>query len=177
VLPISGAPIRDGAVAMENGRIAAVGPAAEIGAGRRYENAVILPGFVNAHSHLEYAVYTGFGDGLADFSEWIGIHIERKQRLHLEDVVDIARLGAAESLASGITTTGDCSFSGATAIGCSDLGLRAIVYLEVFGRDPDAASRRFDAVRATAEPGLSDTVALGVSPHAPYTVSADVYRW
>ncbi len=153
------------------------GPAAELGAGRRYENAVILPGFVNAHSHLEYAVYTGFGDGTADFSDWIGIHIERKQRLRFEDVVDIARLGAAECLASGITTTGDCSFSGATALGCADLGLRAIVYLEVFGSDPDVAATRFDELRATAAPGLSETVTLGVSPHAPYTVSADVYRW
>ena len=134
--PVSGPPIENGAVAIEGGRIAAVGPSSELGRGRRFEGAVILPGFVNCHSHLEYAVYTGFGDGTPDFAEWIGIHIQRKQRLAFDDVVDIARLGAAECLASGITTVGDCSFSGAAAIGCHDLGLRGIVYLEVFGSDP-----------------------------------------
>ena len=120
VLPISGPPIENGAVAIEGGRIAAVGTASELGRGTHYEGAAILPGFVNCHSHLEYAVYAGFGDGTLDFAEWIGIHVQRKQRLAFDDVVDIARLGAAECLASGITTVGDCSFSGAAALGCHD---------------------------------------------------------
>jgi 5-methylthioadenosine/S-adenosylhomocysteine deaminase len=175
VLPISGQPIPDGAVAIEDGRIVAVGPASEIGEGTRYADAAIIPGFVNAHSHLEYAVYAGFGDGVGDFSDWIGTHIERKQRLGFEDVVDIARLGVAECLASGITSVGDCSFSGAAAIACHELGLRGIVYLEVFGSDPVAAIDRFEGLREIASPGFTDLVAPGVSPHAPYTVTADVY--
>jgi aminodeoxyfutalosine deaminase len=56
VLPIEGHPIEDGAVAIEDGRIAAVGTAAELGEGMRFEDAAIMPGFVNAHTHLEYAV-------------------------------------------------------------------------------------------------------------------------
>jgi 5-methylthioadenosine/S-adenosylhomocysteine deaminase len=175
VLPVSGPPIANGAVAIEDGRIVAVGTADELGAGRRHDGAAILPGFVNCHSHLEYAVYTGFGDGTPDFAEWIGIHIQRKGRLAFEDALDIARLGAAECLASGITTVGDCSFSGAATLACADAGLRAIVYLEVFGIDPIAARARFDALREIAAPALSDHIAVGVSPHAPYTVSADVY--
>jgi len=175
VLPVSGPPIPDGAVAIEDGRIAAVGSTAGLGEGTRYADAAIVPGFVNAHSHLEYAVYAGFGDGAADFSDWIGTHIERKQRLHFDDVVDIARLGAAECLASGITSVGDCSFSGAAAIACRELGLRGIVYLEVFGSDPAAAMERFERLREIAAPGLSDLVSPGISPHAPYTVTADVY--
>jgi 5-methylthioadenosine/S-adenosylhomocysteine deaminase len=175
VLPVSGPPIPDGAVAIENGRIAAVGSSVELGKGTRFGNAAIVPGFVNAHSHLEYAVYAGFGDGAADFSDWIGMHIERKQRLDFDDVADIARLGVAECLASGITTVGDCAFSGAAALACKDLGLRAIVYLEVFGSDPAAAIERFERLRELAAAGFSDLVAPGVSPHAPYTVTADVY--
>src|SRR5207253_3186333 len=70
VLPIEGEPIEDGAVAIgDDGRIAAVGRAAELGAGRRFECAAIVPGFVNAHAHLEYAAYAGFGDGL-EFAPW-----------------------------------------------------------------------------------------------------------
>ena len=63
VLPVESPPIEAGAVAVEDGRIAAVGPVDELGAGERFEGAAIVPGLVNAHSHLEYAVYAGFGDG------------------------------------------------------------------------------------------------------------------
>jgi len=175
VLPVSVPPIADGAVAVEAGRIAAVGTRAELGQGRHFENAAIFPGFVNAHSHLEYAVYAGFGDGTADFADWISTHVERKQRLDLGDVVDIARLGAAECLASGITTVGDCAFSGASARACNELGLRAITYLEVFGDDTNAALARFDNLRQVAAPAFGELVSPGISPHAPYTVSAEVY--
>jgi cytosine/adenosine deaminase-related metal-dependent hydrolase len=175
VLPVSEPPIADGAVGVENGRIVAVGRRADIGAGRRFEHAVIVPGFVNAHSHLEYAVYAGFGDGTPDFADWISTHVQRKQRLRFENVVDIARLGAAECLASGITTVGDCSFSGAAGLACRDLGLRAIVYLEVFGDDPGAAMTRFESLMEVAGPGFGELVSPGISPHAPYTVSAEVY--
>ena len=176
VLPIEGPPIEDGAVAIEAGRIAAVGTSEELGEGTRYDDSVIVPGFVNAHSHLEYAVYGGFGDGLGDFSEWIALHIQRKARIGWDEFVDIAKLGAAECLASGVTTVGDCSFSGATAIACAELGLRATVYIEVFGSDPDAALARFAEIRDRVSDAFSERVRPGISPHAPYSVSLDVYE-
>jgi 5-methylthioadenosine/S-adenosylhomocysteine deaminase len=176
VVPVDGAPIRNGAVAIDDdGNIAAVGPAAEIGDGERHPECVILPGFVNAHSHLEYAVYAGFGDGL-DFPTWIALHIERKQRVDLEDMEAIARLGALECLRSGITTVGDCSFIGAAATACADTGLRGIVYLEVFGEGDAQVAERFEPMRDRVAPSLSGDVTLGISPHAPYTVGLDLYR-
>ncbi len=174
VLPVSGEPIADGAVSIEAGRIAAVGTQAELGRGTHYPDAAIVPGFVNAHSHLEYAVYAGFGDGLP-FAPWILIHIERKDRLTLDDMVDIARLGAAESLRSGVTTVGDASYSGAAATACAELGLRAVVYLEVFGKTTEQLESRFAANRDRIGGALSDRVRLGVSPHAPYSVSPELY--
>ena len=174
VLPVEGEPIENGAVAIEDGRIAAVGTAAELGEGERYPEAVILPGFVNAHTHLEYAVYAGFGDGLS-FGPWISTHVERKRRLERADMEAIARLGAAECLRSGITTVGDLAFSGASAPACADLGLRAIVYLEVFGTEAADALRQFEEKREYVASALSEQVALGVSPHAPYTCSTEVY--
>jgi 5-methylthioadenosine/S-adenosylhomocysteine deaminase len=176
VLPIEGPPIEAGAVAIDDGRIAAVGTVEELGEGTFYEDSVIVPGFVNAHSHLEYAVYGGFGDGLGDFAEWITLHIERKARIGWEEFVDIAKLGAAECLASGVTTVGDCSYSGAAAVACAELGLRATVYLEVFGFDPDKALTHFAELRDRASDSLSARVRVGVSPHAPYSASTDVYR-
>ncbi|TMK72539.1 MAG: hypothetical protein E6G50_03745 [Actinobacteria bacterium] len=176
VLPVEGPPIEHGAVAIEDGRIAAVGTVGELGEGTRYEDAAIVPGFVNAHSHLEYAVYAGFGDALTDFAEWIRLHTERKWRIGWEEYVDIARLGTAQLLASGVTTIGDCSYSGAALVAAAELGLRGIVYLEVFGSDPGDAMSHFSSLRERIAPLESDRLRVGVSPHAPYSVSAPVYR-
>jgi 5-methylthioadenosine/S-adenosylhomocysteine deaminase len=175
VLPVEGRPIEGGAVAIEHGRIVAVGSATDLGSTTHYPDAIIVPGFVNAHSHLEYSVYGGFGDGLGDFAEWVSVHIQRKARIGWDEFVDIARLGAAQCLASGVTTVGDCSYSGATAIACAELGLRAIVYLEVFGADVPRALERFAATRDRAAAAFSDRVRPGVSPHAPYSVSLELY--
>jgi len=175
VLPIDGPPIEGGAVAIgADGRIEAVGPAAELGDGERFDGAVILPAFVDAHSHLEYAVYVGFGDGLA-FGPWLDTHIRRKRQIGLPEMEAIARLGAAQCLASGIGTVGDASFSGAAATACAELGLRAIVYLEVFGRGTDEIGERFEVARDRLDGTLPDEVRLGISPHAPYTCSTELY--
>jgi len=175
VLPVEGEPIENGAVVIRDGRIEAVGTAAELGRGERYEGAAILPGFVNAHTHLEYAVYAGFGDGLS-FAPWLAMHIERKARIDRNDMEAIARRGAAECLASGVTTVGDASFAGAAAHACAELGLRAVVYLEVFGRDPEHALDRYRETLKYVEPALSEQVAVGVSPHAPYSCTTEVYE-
>jgi cytosine/adenosine deaminase-related metal-dependent hydrolase len=174
VVPVEDDPIEDGAVAVENGRIAAIGSRADLGEGTRFDEAVIIPGFVNAHAHLEYAVYSGFGDGLA-FGQWINLHIERKRRIEPDDYFSIARLGAAECLASGITTVMDASFGGATAEACADLGLRAIVCLELFGADVERV-QAVEERRRELEREFAPDVALGLSPHAPYSVSPEVYR-
>ncbi len=174
VVPVEGHPIEDGAIAIgDDGRIAAVGTASSLGPGEAFPGCVILPGFVNCHSHLEYAVYAGFGDGLP-FSSWIGLHVSRKGLLALEDMRAIATDGAHECLRSGVTTVGDCSFAGASAEAADATGLRATVYLEVFGRD-GTTMERFAELRDRIEPALSDRVRLGVSPHAPYTCTAELY--
>jgi 5-methylthioadenosine/S-adenosylhomocysteine deaminase len=174
VLPVEGAPIAHGGVAVAEGRVAAVGPADELeGEVHRFGDAAIVPGFVNAHTHLEYAVYAGFGDGLP-FGPWLHTHIERKARIGWEEFLAIARLGAAESLASGVTTIGDASFSGAAALAAAELGLPAIVFLEIFGADP-AGVEELRGRLAELAGAVDGRVTLGVSPHAPYSVSPDVY--
>ncbi|HEX4680988.1 MAG TPA: amidohydrolase family protein [Gaiellaceae bacterium] len=171
VLPVDGPPIEGGLVRYEHGAIVEV---TQGRAERHHADAAIVPGFVNAHSHLEYAMYAGFGDGQA-FGPWIATHVERKNRLERDDMVAIARLGVLDSLRAGIATTADYSFSGAAATAAAELGLRAIVYLEVFALDPAEAERQFEQKRALTEE--SDLVRLGVSPHAPYSCSLDTYRW
>ena len=177
VVPVEGPPLRDGAVEIDDmtGTIAAVGLREELGDSVHYEEAVILPGFVNAHTHLEYEMYAGFGDGLG-FADWIGLHVQRKQRIDLKDMEAIARLGALNCLRSGVTTVGDCSFSGAAATACADLGLRGTVYLEVFGTTTAPIHEQFEPMRERIAGALSDDVRLGVSPHAPYTCTIELYE-
>jgi cytosine/adenosine deaminase-related metal-dependent hydrolase len=171
VLPVDGPPVEGGVVRFEDGAIVEV---ARGRADRHFAQAAIVPGFVNAHSHLEYAMYAGFGDG-RPFGPWIRVHVERKNRLEPEDMLAIARRGALDSLAGGITTTADYSFSGAAATAAADLGLRAIVYLEVFATNPLEARRQFEEKRALVDE--TELVQIGISPHAPYTCSLETYRW
>jgi cytosine/adenosine deaminase-related metal-dependent hydrolase len=170
VVPVDGPPIRDGAVRVEGRTIAEVGAART--ADERFEGAVILPGLVNAHTHLEYAAMGGFGDGMA-FGPWIQDHIRRKAATGADDSLEQARAGAAACLHGGVTTIADCSYSGAVADAAAEAGLRAIVYLEGFSDWPDLRARtesRLDAATAT------DLVQPGISPHAPFTVTLDDYR-
>lgn len=183
VVPVSTPPLAGGAVLVQGERIAAVGPAAELAAAdpgaERVDlpGCVLAPGFVNLHSHIEYAAYSGLGDGLA-FGPWIAAHKARTQRLGRDGLAAMARLGAAESLRSGVTTLVDASYAGATVAACTELGLRAVVALEAFGGDDadavavaDELDRRLAALAAAAGP----RVELGVSPHAPFTVGLSLF--
>jgi cytosine/adenosine deaminase-related metal-dependent hydrolase len=171
VVPVDGPPVADGAVEVADGCVAAVGPAGG-GEDARFPDAIILPGLVNAHSHLEYAGMAGFGDGMP-FSEWIADHIRRRLVLRRDDMLAQARAGAAACLAGGVTTIADCCYAGTVARAAGEAGLRAIVYLEGFSV--------WDGLEAHIEAALdalpvSELVTAGVSPHAPFTVSHDDYR-
>jgi 5-methylthioadenosine/S-adenosylhomocysteine deaminase len=75
VLPVSTAPIADGTVVEREGRITYAGPRADAppatdGPDVDLGDALLLPGLVNAHCHLELTAMRGFLDGLS-FREWI----------------------------------------------------------------------------------------------------------
>ena len=101
VLPVDGPAIENGLVRHEDGAIVEVSTGR---AERHFADAAILPGFVNAHSHLEYSRYAGFGDG-QPFGPWIATHVTRKSLLDPPGMLALARQGILDSLASGITTT------------------------------------------------------------------------
>ena len=170
VLPVDGAPIPGGAVRVEDSEIAEV--AAGLEPDERFDGCAILPGLINAHSHLEYAGMSGFGDG-RPFDDWIADHIRRREHLVRDDYLAQARAGVAESLAGGVTTIADCCYAGTVADAAGEAGMRAIVYLEAFSRH--------DAFGVPVEQRLDELdahplVTVGISPHAPYTVELDDYR-
>jgi 5-methylthioadenosine/S-adenosylhomocysteine deaminase len=181
-LPLSGPPIPDAEVVIEGDRILEVRPAASASGSdvRDFGEAVLLPGLVNVHTHLDYTVMRGLLEDI-EFFPWIRELTARKAALTWEDWVASATWGAAEAAAGGVTTIGDCTDSGAALFGAKALGLGGIIYQEVFGIDEQRPVGEIvqelagKVVNLRAE-SAGTRLAVGVSPHAPYTVRPALFR-
>ena len=180
VLPVATPPIPDGTVVEHEGRIAYVGPRAGAPAGDDVElgESILLPGLVNAHCHLELTAMRGFLDGLG-FREWVlRLTFARRAVLSDEMLLDAARLGVEEGLRAGITTFGDTGDTGAGFSAMLEAGVRGICYREVFGPAPAQCAESLLALRDKVT-GMRERetslVRVGVSPHAPYTVSDELF--
>ncbi|MBC8140339.1 MAG: amidohydrolase family protein [Armatimonadetes bacterium] len=185
VLPIESPPIENGEVVIEDGRITQVGKqltptnASHIDFGL----SALMPGFVNVHAHLEYTVMRGLLEDVAFFT-WIRTLTTLKTRLSFDDWVASATFGAAEMLAGGITTVADACDAGASLSALLVSGQRGIVFREVFGIDREppienilAALKRkiADMEEQIERHHAEERLSVGVSPHAPYTVSAPLF--
>ena len=184
VLPVSSAPLRDGAVDVRAGRIHAVGLAAELPGGeaaRRLDlgSAALLPGLVNTHAHLELTALRGFLEE-QDFFAWIRKLTETKyETLDEDDLLCSSRLGVAEAISAGITTIADIADAGVSLAALREGGVRAVLYQEVFGPDPSRAGESLAGLRDKLESHRAvgaDRVTIGISPHAPYTVSTRLFK-
>ena len=180
VLPITQPPIENGTVVESDGVITYVGPRSAAPSGDDYDlgHAILLPGLVNTHTHLELTAMRGFLENCR-FTEWIDkLRQSRNEVMTEEMLLDSARFGVMEGLVAGITTYADTCSSGVAMRAMNELGVRGIMYQEVFGPDPshaDAAMRELGDRIEKLELEQTDLVALGVSPHAPYTVSDRLY--
>lgn len=176
VLPVDTPAIHHGTVAVAHGRIAYVGPRAAAPAGEDVElgASVLIPGLVNAHTHLELTAMRGFLEDL-EFHAWIRQLVTARRAVLTRDMMlDAARLGIVEGLSAGITTYGDTCDSGVSFDAMLEAGVRGIMYQEVFGPAPatcDDALRELKAKVEALQPRQTSLVRIGVSPHAPYTVS------
>jgi 5-methylthioadenosine/S-adenosylhomocysteine deaminase len=175
--PVSTPPVRNGSIAVENGRI--------VGKRGNQENVVrlpgcaIIPGFVNAHSHIELTILRGYLDHL-QFADWIPRLTNAKYNvLSRADMLASARLGALEMLRAGVTCLGEVMDLGIAWDVMREFRLQGIAYQEVFGPAEGQAEEAMAGLTKKIESYRNDeteTQSVGVSPHAPYTVSAKLYR-
>lgn len=185
VLPDASSLIESGAVAIEGSQVVAVGKRDELARRfpealevRDFGEAAILPGFVNTHSHLELTAMRGYLEREeGDFSAWLRkLTIARLERMTPDDLYVSAAWGAIEAARSGVTCVGDASDTSSSSMrALKDVGLRGTVYQETFGPNPNDARENFEKLRekvARLREYETELVRLGVSPHAPYTVSA-----
>src|SRR5690348_2412061 len=184
VHPITAPPIADGAVLVDDrGKIASVGSAAALPApegARRLEfpQGALVPGLVNCHTHLELTQFAGKNRESA-FAPWIRTIRALKDASSAEDFSRSAEQGVRAAWAAGVTCMADTGSTGAPLEALARLGGRGIYYQEVFGPDPakcGASLAELTGAVAHLSPLTSHLVRLGVSPHAPYTVSESLYR-
>src|SRR5712691_2642978 len=143
-----------------------------------FPHAGLVPGLVNTHTHLELTHLAG-RDAAGEFAAWIRALRALKDATPAEQFSQAAEQGVRDAWAAGVTCVADTGSTGAPLEALARLGGRGIYYHEVFG--PDAAQARasmVDLERAVDRLGAlaSARLRLGVSPHAPYTVSERLYR-
>ena len=174
VVPVSSEPIRNGAVVVDQGHIVDIGTLGEIESAYpdlrriRKPNSIILPGFINAHTHLELSWTRGKIQGFKDFTGWLERLITLKSGGIEENLVeDSMRMGIREVIGSGVTTVGEISsldFGGRQML--KNSGMRVIAFLELF----DRVSKRLSSLEFRRE-GLYEERPF---PHAPYSCGPEL---
>jgi cytosine/adenosine deaminase-related metal-dependent hydrolase len=187
VLPVTAKPFEKGAIIVEDEKIIFVGTQDEIETQSLHHHtevidfgcAAILPGFVNIHTHLELTLMRGFLEDLA-FREWImKLTTTKYERLSNEDLAASALCGAAEAIRAGVTCVADTGDSRAPFDALIKSGLRGVAFREVFGPNTADAGKSLAELKAKVEEMRADQTTLahvGVSPHAPYTVSGELFQ-
>lgn len=187
LLPISGPPIAGGAIAVADGVITAVGTADAVlascqGTVTEYPGSVLMPGLVNAHTHLSlthfpsWKIRTGLDYMPRTYTDWIlqvvkivrGLSIEER-RLSLVE-------GIEKLIESGTTAVGDIVADAALLPSYKDSPLHGRLLLEIIGQDsrffPQAATTLQERLAAWPDMSLKP----GLSPHTPHTVAPDLMK-
>ena len=177
-------PVAGGALLVRDGIIIATGTRDEL---KRQHTAhvvehpgcAILPGFVNAHTHLElthfpsWRIRSHLDYNPRTFTDWIIQLVKITRCLHADDFSASRREGMRISVEAGTTAVGDIvtRYDFVPLAGAPPLGGR--FFLELIGHEPDRFSHRLEQAFAAAERFEAAQLAPGLSPHAPYTLSEE----
>ena len=176
-------PLAGGAVVVDGaGRIEALGPAGDLKT--RYPDArwdhvrgVVLPGLVNAHTHLELSALKGQVPGGAGFAPWAKAMLERRRELSPEADLEAIDAGVSALLRAGTAAVGEVTNTLAALPLLATAPLLGRVFHEVFGLSEQAGRGMLEAaLRARAERELPANLSWALCPHTLHTLHPSVVR-
>jgi cytosine/adenosine deaminase-related metal-dependent hydrolase len=174
--------VADGAVLASEGRIVRVGPwsqlAAHVGpsdAVEHFPDGALLPGFVNAHTHLALSDMAGKFRPTRNFTAWIGRLTARLWARGQESARRAVGLGVEQSLAAGSVAAGDMAHDPTFDVPADEARGRWVVFRELFRFGPAGLAGVEKAVAGLESRPVSATIRLGLAPHAPYTAGVEVF--
>ena len=177
---MTSAPIRDGAIVVDDGRVTAVGARAELvaahpGARVRDWPGILTPGLVNSHAHTQYFDFGDLASSGLPFPEWLHQMVARRATFTDAMWQESTRRGLHAYLETGTTAVADIVTEPVVLSAIARSGIRGVAYIEaVFADDASwAGARRAEFLAAVN--GAGGPV-RGVSPHTPFTISTGVYE-
>lgn len=176
IFPVSQPPLERGTITIQGEHIVAIEPHGARPPNVDLGDAAIVPGFVNAHTHLDLTGLRGLAPPTSDFTAWLRMVIAHRRNRTPEQVQADIRTGLAESLRYGTTLLGDISGDGGSWNTLSAAPLRAVVFREMLGLTEERAAKTLaesDAWQAAHRATAS--CRPGVSPHAPYSVRSSLF--
>jgi cytosine/adenosine deaminase-related metal-dependent hydrolase len=177
IFPVAGKPIRDGILTLDGDRIASIGSHddGEIGEIHDLGNVAIVPGFVNAHTHLNFSdLSKPIGEPGIDFVAWLHKVMAFRRELGVIAQNPI-ELGLQESLRHGTTTLGDIAQVGWTVGPNVAVSPSLFLFQEIIGPVPNRIPAAMEiAKKHCGEKNTSPFRWPGLSPHAPYSVHPEL---
>ncbi len=187
VLPISSPPIAGGAIAVRNGRIVDVGPVDALRAAwhapvRDYPGGLIIPGLVNAHTHLElthfpaWKIRKDLDYAPRTYVDWVIQVIKIKRGLEIQELEMSLLEGIRISLEAGTTAIGDVLSDRRLLHVYSGSDFAGRLFLEALGQEPAACKALAGKLEETLRTFHGGGTLPGLSPHAPHTLSPAFFR-
>lgn len=181
LLPMQGEAIENGELLIEQGRIREVyeeQTQSEDSTCLDLSDHLLLPGFVNAHCHLSLSALHEKVPRCENFTDWVRALLKENMQLPWDEKVTAIKSGAQEMLNSGVTTLADFMSQPELLPEYETLPFRQILFLEVLGFKSgmvEGVLNRVTSVFASQNP-KGDLLQLGLAPHAPYSVSPELFR-
>lgn len=176
VFPVSSPPLENGTIEIQDGQIVAVHDrsdplALDLG------NVAVIPGLVNAHTHLEFSDLSHPLEPALPFTTWIR-NLVGQRRHRTNSVAEAVRTGYREAAQAGTTLIGEIATEGWSSAALTQPGPRIVAFRELLALTPDRHAEQMDVAAAHLQEADAAPPQLvrGISPHAPYSVHPDLFR-
>ncbi len=142
-----------------------------------FDRCVLLPGLINAHTHLEHGGLRRVLEPSVSFALWLSHLLRKKEVREFSDLTGAVHLGALECLHTGTTTVFDVTGSGASFQVLPSERMRSLIFLEFYQGSFKTEAEQFSNTLTRAEGFNSGSQCeWGVSPHSPYLASPLLFR-